>query len=49
VTGTTLIAVLAALAFALAMGRTFGETAYVCPVCGTRRKDGHASECPWKR
>lgn len=22
---------------------------YVCPVCGTRRKDRHADQCPWKR
>jgi hypothetical protein len=22
---------------------------YACPSCGTRREDGHADECPWKR
>jgi hypothetical protein len=22
---------------------------YVCPRCGTRREDRHASECPWSR
>jgi hypothetical protein len=20
---------------------------YACPVCGTRREDRHADECPW--
>lgn len=47
-TATALIAALVALVFARAMVKTFTETAYVCPICGTRREDRHASGCPWK-
>jgi hypothetical protein len=29
-------------------GLYFGGS-YVCPSCGTRKADQHASECPWDR
>jgi hypothetical protein len=24
------------------------RVSYVCPVCGSKRPDGHATECPWR-
>ena len=48
-TATTFIAVLVALVVALAIVRIFERADYACPICGSRREDRHASECPWKR
>lgn len=28
--------------------RIRSRVSYVCPVCGSKRADGHAAECPWR-
>jgi hypothetical protein len=48
-TPLTVTTVLAALALLRFMTVTHQRASYVCPVCGTKRQDRHAHECPWKR
>jgi hypothetical protein len=48
VTATTLLTALIALALALMLGNSYGGSVYECPICGAKRDDQHAGECPWK-
>jgi hypothetical protein len=47
-TPATLAYLLAVLFVAAAMLDLGTRPAYSCPSCGTKRADGHASECPWR-
>jgi hypothetical protein len=37
-----------ALLLAWSMLQLRGRPAYSCPVCGSKRADGHSEECPWR-
>ncbi|MCW2964079.1 MAG: hypothetical protein JWO17_1331 [Actinomycetia bacterium] len=37
------------LLIARAMLQLGTREAYCCPVCGSKREDGHAEDCPWRR
>jgi hypothetical protein len=47
-TPSVLMLTLVALVIAKFMTGMYSRDIYVCPVCGSRKADGHTDECPWK-
>jgi hypothetical protein len=44
-----LVLALVAMLMAVGLVNLYAGGRYVCPRCGARRADRHASHCPWHR
>jgi hypothetical protein len=48
-TAVVIAAVVVVALMALRLADLYNGGYYACPVCGARGKDGHSSNCPWRR
>jgi hypothetical protein len=45
----SLASVVVALFIGWALFQARTRAVYACPACGSKREDGHAEDCPWRR